>query len=144
MISIRSITNNDFEKVSKLLLQLGYKATPYDLKIRIERINSHEKGNVFVAETDSNEIIGCVQALIDTRFAGGSFGEIVSLVVDESYRGKGIGKKLIDTAADWLKQKGEKTLRIRCNVIRDETHKFYEHLGFIEKKKQKIFEKSIE
>ena len=68
----------------------------------------------------------------------------MSLVVDESYRGKGIGKKLIDTAADWLKQKGEKTLRIRCNVIRDETHKFYEHLGFIEKKKQKIFEKSIE
>ena len=143
MISIRNIRESDLEQVSVLLVQLGYKVTPDELKLRIEKITSYEKGNVFVAETNSNEIIGCVNALIDTRFAGGSFGEIVSLVVNETYRGKGVGKKLIEEATEWLKRKGETKLRIRCNVIRDETHKYYEHLGFVEKKSQKIFEKAI-
>ena len=144
MITYREIKAEDIPKVVGLIKQLGYNVTPDELKMRLEEITSHNKGTVFIAENDKQKIIGSVQALIDTRFAGGMFGEIVSLVVDESERGRGIGKKLIDESADWLKKKGLKRLRVRCNVIRDETHKFYNHLGFVEKKSQKIFEKTLD
>ncbi len=30
--------------------------------------------------------------MIDTRLAGGTYGEVVSLVVHKSFHGKGIGK----------------------------------------------------
>ena len=143
MFYYREIKQEDFESVSELLIQLGYNVSKDELKFRMARITANEKGNVFVALSDSAKIIGCVQALIDTRLAGGNFGEVVSLIVDEKYRGNGIGKNLIDKASEWLKSKGERRLRIRCNIIRDETHRFYQHLGFSEKKSQKIFEKMI-
>jgi GNAT superfamily N-acetyltransferase len=144
VFTVSEIIPADINEVSELLIQLGYNVSTEELINRIEKITELGKGTVFVAKDETNKIIGCVHALLDVRLAGGNFGEVVSLVVDEGFRGKGIGKKLIGEAEAWLRQKGEKRLRIRCNAIRNETHKFYEHLGFVEKKSQKIFEKIIE
>ena len=139
---IEQIESAQFEQVTKLLKQLGYDVTVKELDNRVEVIRIN-KGNVFVALDDDEKIVGCVHALIDTRLAGGTFGEIVSLVVDESVRGKGIGKLLIDAAESWVRSNGMHRLRVRCNSKRDDTHKFYAHLGFVEKKSQKIFERPI-
>jgi N-acetylglutamate synthase-like GNAT family acetyltransferase len=142
MINITEIEPNQFVQVAKLLKQLGYDVAPAELENRMTEI-FHNKGNVFVGIDEEGNVVGCVHALIDTRLAGGRFGEIVSLVVDETLRGKGIGKKLIETAEKWFKSKGMNRLRVRCNTIRNEAHEFYGHLGFTEKKSQKIFEKPI-
>ena len=142
MISVEQIKSSQFEQVTKLLKQLGYDVTVEELRDRLNMIFKN-KGNVFVALADDKKVVGCVHALIDTRLAGGTFGEVVSLVVDESIRGKGIGKLLIKAAENWIKSNGINRLRVRCNSKRDDTHKFYEHLGFVEKKSQKIFERPI-
>ncbi len=142
MVSYIEIEPSHYEQVVALLNQLGYDVPLSELANRIKQI-SNNREKVFVAVDDDGRVVGCVHALIDTRLAGGTFGEIVSLVVDESIRGKGVGKGLIEEAAAWLKLNGMTRLRVRCNSIRQDTHKFYEHLEFIEKKSQKIFEKLL-
>jgi GNAT superfamily N-acetyltransferase len=129
-------------QVSNLLTQLGYNVSNEELPNRIEKISDNDRGIVFIALKDE-QVIGCVHTMIVTRLAEGTCGEIVSLVVDESIRGNGIGKHLIEEAVDWLKARGLIKLRVRCNSIREEAHKFYHHLGFSEKKSQKVFEKNI-
>jgi N-acetylglutamate synthase-like GNAT family acetyltransferase len=128
------------QQVSNLLAQLGYNASEKELPDRIKKISENEKGIVFIA-LENERVVGCVHTMIITRLAEGSCGEIVSLVVDESVRGKGIGKHLIEESVAWLEARRIIKLRVRCNTVREEAHKFYNHLGFAERKSQKVFEK---
>jgi GNAT superfamily N-acetyltransferase len=128
-------------EVSGLLEQLGYFVSKEELPKRIENIKKNN-GIVFIA-LEEEKIAGCIHTMVVYRLAEGTCGEIVSLVVDESMRGKGAGKFLLDQSINWLKERGQTKVRIRCNTIREEAHKFYSHLGYTEKKSQKVFEKNI-
>jgi GNAT superfamily N-acetyltransferase len=98
--------------------------------------------NAFVAIFENNLIgwIGVAEAL---QIESAPFCEIRGLIVDERYRGRGIGKLLIEKVKQWSKETGNKTLRLRCNMTRKEAHLFYQHLGFKEIKEQKVFEMKV-
>ena len=142
MIVCREYEDKYAEQVSRLLNQLGYNVIEDELPNRIESIRENNKGAVFLA-IEEKKVIGCIHTMVVSRLAEGTCGEVVSLVVDESARGKGIGKLLLDESISWLKTRGQTKVRIRCNTIREEAHKFYLHLGYTEKKSQKVFEKNI-
>lgn len=142
MIVCREFEDKYAERVSRLLNQLGYSVNSDELPNRIENIRENGKGTVFLA-LEEEKVVGCIHTMVVSRLAEGTCGEVVSLVVDESARGKGIGKLLLDESISWLKTRGQTKVRIRCNTIREEAHKFYLHLGYTEKKSQKVFEKNI-
>lgn len=142
MIVCKEFEEKYAEQVSSLLNQLGYKVGSVELPNRIENIRENNKGTVLLA-FEEEKVVGCIHTMIVSRLAEGTCGEVVSLVVDESARGKGIGKLLLDESINWLKARGQTKVRIRCNTIREEAHKFYSHLGYTEKKSQKVFEKNI-
>lgn len=139
----RAITEEDSEIVAKLLGQLGYESTPEHALERIKKINKTQNGTTFASINNEDKIIGFLQVVVNERLTAETCGEIVNLVVDEKERDRGIGKGLIEQAVNWLKDRGCSKLRIRCNTIRNDTHTFYEHLGFTEKKTQKVFDKNI-
>ena len=141
---VRTVTDKDIPKLLPLLEQLGYTVSPRDLQERIDLIESKVDSVIFVAEKNDKQILGCVHVIIDSRLAEGTFGEIVSLVVDEKERGKKIGRKLVNAAVSWVSDKGNSRVRVRCNVKRHDAQLFYTHLGFEEIKSQKIFEMVIE
>lgn len=62
----------------------------------------------------------------------GSFAQIGVFVVDEKYRGKGIGKKLLITAEKWAEEQG--ALKVLINSgnrdERKESHSFYNKMGY--------------
>ncbi len=142
MIYYKIFSEEYSDQVSELLSQLGYNVSKVELPYRISKICEDKKGLVFLA-FKSDKVVGCVHTMIVARLAEGICGEIVSLVVDKSVRNEGIGKGLINQSIQWLKQNGISKLRVRCNSIRNDAHKFYNHLGFTEKKSQKVFEKLI-
>lgn len=142
MILTKKFENIYSEQVSGLLNQVGYNVDKDELPDRIQKIRENDKGTVFLAVAEE-KVVGCIHTMIVPRLAEGTCGEVVSLVVDESMRGKGIGKLLLDKSINWLKSRGQTKVRIRCNTIREEAHKFYSHLGYTEKKSQKVFEKNI-
>ncbi len=136
----RKYESSDIERVKDLMLQLGYPLEKHELEKNIAAIRE-KGGEVIVAETKNN-VTGCVAVLIDVRLAEGVYAEIVSLVVSEEVRGKGIGKRLVRKAEEWAGKRANK-IRVRANEIREAAHIFYENLGYNEVKTQKIFKKMM-
>jgi len=136
----RKFKESDIKNTVELMAQLGYEHTEESLAHNIEAVRS-AGGEIFVAEL-SGLVCGCVSAILDIRLAAGVNGEIVSLVVDESSRGKGIGKGLVISAEEWLKKRTP-NIYIRANVIREEAHLFYKELGYSLSKTQAVFKKNV-
>lgn len=141
-IVIRNITEQDSEAVNTLSAQLGYKMSVDQTLSNIRSVLSSKGHTAFVA-LHENKIIGWIGAAEALQIESAPFCEIRGLVVDEEYRGHGIGKLLIDKVKQWGKATGNKTLRLRANMIRKEAHLFYQHVGFTAIKEQKVFEMTI-
>jgi len=140
---IRPAVIEDAPQISALLHQLGYPDTKQAVKRRLEMLGGQADTIILVAEDDDRQLSGCIQVVIANRLAEGQYGEIASLVVAEDERGRGVGRQLVDSAADWLTGQGLSRMSVRCNAIRKQTHRFCAHLGFRETKSQKIFDRNL-
>ncbi len=138
-ILIRQIAEGDAPSVTLLCEQLGYMQTTEQTLKNIIEVISNENHNAFVA-IHNDRVIGWIGLSKVLQIESGSCCEIRGLVVDELNRNKGVGKMLIEKAKQWTREKGNYTLRLRCNLKRTEAHIFYRHLGFREVKDQKVFE----
>jgi GNAT superfamily N-acetyltransferase len=141
-IVIRDMSEHDAAAINALSAQLGYSITIEQTLANIKSVLRTTGHGAFVAMYE-NDVIGWIGMAQAVQIESAPFCEIRGLIVDEKYRGKGIGKLLIEKAKQWSKATGNKTLRLRTNVIRKETHLFYQHLGFKEIKEQKVFEMRI-
>ena len=138
-ISIRTMRITDAETVNALTKQLGYNISAEQTKNNIEAILSNKYCEAFVA-IFNNEVAGWITATSVVTLESPPFCEVRGLVVDEQLRNKKIGKKLIEKVMEWSRSKNAERLVVKCNMIRKETHAFYRHLRFAEKKEQKVFE----
>ena len=109
------------------MYELGYSVSEKELVSNIHEI-LNRGGAVFIAEVDSR-VVGCICSVIDARVAEGIYGELVSLVVSEKFRGAGVGKGLVRIGEKWIAERAKK-IRVRANSIRSEAHVFYENLGY--------------
>ena len=141
-ILLREVHSDDSRQVMILCKQLGYKISLSTVKRNIEILNKENDNKVFVAEYE-HAVIGWIGVAYVLTIQSIPFCEVRGLVVDEQFRKNNIGKLLVERAAKWCKEKGCTTLRVRCNVKREPIHSFYRHLGFSEKKEQKIFEINV-
>ena len=57
-------------------------------------------------------------------------GELDSLFIDEDYRRVGLGRRLAESAVEWLKAEGAHPIFLTVVVGNDEAVRFYETLGF--------------
>jgi N-acetylglutamate synthase-like GNAT family acetyltransferase len=143
-VPIRAATIKDTPQITALLHQLGYPDTEQAVHRRLEMLAGRADTIILVAEDHGRQLTGCIQVVIANRLAEGPYGEIASLVVAEDQRGRGVGRQLVESAADWLNGHGlSRRMRVRCNTIRKQTHRFYAHLGFRETKSQKIFDRDL-
>jgi N-acetylglutamate synthase-like GNAT family acetyltransferase len=140
---IRPATSCDAPQITALLHQLGYPNTEEAVKNRLDMLDAQSDTIILVAANDGRQLIGCIQIIIANRLAEGRYGEIASLVVAEDERGRGVGRRLVASAADWLTGQNMPRLRVRCNAVREKTHHFYAHLGFRVSKSQKIFDRDL-
>jgi len=138
-VLIRQMKITDEKKVNELSFQLGYTITVEQTTKNIQAVLSNKDHNAFVA-VHNDEVIGWIGLTYSFSLESPPHCEIRGLVVSDKYRGRGIGKKLIERTKQWTKERGVDKLRLRCNVKRKETHSFYEHLGFTEVKQQKVYE----
>ncbi len=138
-ISTREAQWTDAAALSRLSQQLGYPITEAAIKQNLIAILQNGNERVLVA-VHAKEVIGWIYVFKKITLESGSFCEIGGLVVDEQSRNKGIGRKLLEDAIQWAREKGDHSLRVRSNVKRKDAHRFYLQQGFTEIKEQKIFE----
>lgn len=142
-VNIRSAALEDAGKLAYLLTQLGYAATREDVKTRLESLLQIDSHRVFVAE-HGGEVAGMPHALLRSSLRAGQEVEVDSLVTDEQYRGRGIGKSLLDAIEEWANEQAISTISLSTNVRRTETHAFYLRRGFSEAKRSIRFRREIQ
>jgi GNAT superfamily N-acetyltransferase len=141
-IYIRQIEIEDAEAIARLSGQFGYPSTTEETKDRIIWLSNYPDNCGYVAFYDT-KMVAWIHVFLAVHVESEPFFEIGGLVVDENYRGNGIGKQLVDKVILWCKNKGKYRLRVRCNVKRIRAHEFYKKLGFHDTKESKIFEKYL-
>ena len=99
-----------------------------------------DRDTVFVADHDG-ACRGWIQLSVVESLESGRFAEIRGLVVAEGERGSGIGAALVGAGEEWARARGCRRVRVRSNVVRERTHRFYERLGYRAVKSQKVFDK---
>lgn len=62
---------------------------------------------------------------------GARIAEVESVVVDEPWRGHGIGAALMRWAIDEARRRGCVRLQLTSNKARRDAHRFYKRLGFV-------------
>jgi len=139
MVEIRTASGNDAEEIVNLSDQLGYGTDVNDVTERILRIENDLNSCIYVAVIDK-AVVGWIQGLYTIRLESMAFVEITGLVVNMNYRKMNIGRKLIDEVLKWARPFQVEKVKVRCNTIRTESHKFYEKTGFKLIKEQKVFE----
>nr|WP_276903658.1 GNAT family N-acetyltransferase [Pedobacter kyonggii] len=142
MVQIREISEKDAESVATLSTQLGYESDIKQTSARIKRINNSNENCAFVALVDG-EVVGWIHGFYTLRLESDPFIEIGGLIVDENYRNLNIGKQLIENVNLWAKKHQVKKLKVRCNIKRTKSHRFYEQIGFKENKRQIAFEMNV-
>jgi GNAT superfamily N-acetyltransferase len=141
-IRIREMNDADAKTVCVLSKQLGYAVPEENTVAQILLINNSSNDAAYVAVHD-NEVIAWIHIFLALHLKLQPFCEVAALVVEERYRGKGVGKILLEKAVEWTNGKNCKRLMIRSNVRRKEAHQFYLNIGFKEIKQQKIFELTL-
>ena len=135
MITVREYTDKDYTAATDLMRKLtelmGEKFDEFRWKTSLLTRKSQQEG-MFIAIGEDNIVVGMGFAEIRGK-EGGIFGYISSVIVDEDYRGQGIGEHLIQKAIMYLGRRGAN--KVRINVRKEATGaiNLYEKIGFKEK-----------
>ena len=144
-VNIRIATIEDLVTVQNLNKELYYNENKYfdytvnpDFSTTTEgetyfrECIQNEKNVVLIAEEDGKPagyIVGVLQKIDNFRNIT-SLGEVSSLLVDEKYRGMGVGKMLIDGFKKWCKEKDVKRIRVIASFGNKKAIDFYKREGF--------------
>ena len=144
-MKIRPAELADSPTLAILATQLGYPSTPEQIAARLADVLPRPENAVLVAEaeTPDDQVIGWIHVAGHHGIETDPFAQILALVVDEQNRGGGTGAALVEAASAWAGRSGFRTLRVRSNVVRERTHRFYERLGFARIKTQVAFARPI-
>jgi GNAT superfamily N-acetyltransferase len=142
---IRTATPLDAERVSFINREsLGYDCDVATTRERIAAILTRPTDRLLVAYRDED---GCVGGFILTAdyetIHNGSQKNVLSLAVDERFQGLGLGRMLLDEAEAWARECGCTGVRLVSGFDRVKAHQFYRHCGYLMRKDEKNFVKSV-
>ncbi|MDN3619983.1 MULTISPECIES: GNAT family N-acetyltransferase [Polaribacter] len=107
----------------------------------LEDIVSSNNTMLFIAE-ENNNILGTL-TLVFNKIPTGNKVWIEDVVVDNTARGKGVGKKLTQFAIEYTANKGIKSINLTSSPDRIAGNELYQKLGFI-KRETNVYRLTIE
>ena len=141
-IAVRQMRPDDMASVALLATALGYPATEDEVRRRFDLIKDRWDARLLVAHNDS-AVIGWIHVQAAYLLESDARAEIWGLVVAESARGTGVGRRLVESAESWALMRGLSVMAVRSNQRRIAAQGFYEHLGYAVTKVQNAFRKQL-
>jgi GNAT superfamily N-acetyltransferase len=142
-VSVRAATEEDAKAIAPLVGELGYAADKDITRERLSRLAGRSDYLVAIAQSDSGEICGWLQAHSSEALESGFRVEIVGLVTTKQMRRLGIGRLLVEYAESWAIRMGASAIVVRSNVKRAESHGFYVALDYANTKTQNVYRKRL-
>ena len=98
---------------------------------------------LFVALNNEQTVIGWMHVHAIDRLEVGRYADIGGIVVDETMRGRGIGRALMSCAETWAREHGFDCVKLSSGAQRVEAHAFYEYIGYSNIRTSFRFEKIL-
>jgi GNAT superfamily N-acetyltransferase len=123
-IEIRPALISDASELARLMGELGYPTTPPQMQACLALLSENADYQTFVVEVE-NGLAGMIGVRSGMGYErDGILVQIIDLVVDERFRGKGIGKKLVECADKWAKDKNATRLIVTAAIHRTKPGQF--------------------
>lgn len=142
-VAVRQMRPEDTGPVAKLITQLGYPSTEDEIRRRYDLIKDRWDARLLIAQHAGSSIVGWVHVQALYLLETDARAEIFGLVVTETARGTGVGRRLMEAAEEWALLRGLGVMGLRSNYLRTEAQGFYEHLGYRVIKTQNAFRKNL-
>jgi GNAT superfamily N-acetyltransferase len=131
-IRLRDATAQDAAALARLSTQLGHPAAPEVMPGRLARLATDPNARAIVAESSNG---GAVVALAtvhvrNTLNHDAPLAQLSLLVVDESVRGTGVGRAIVQEAERWGRERGCHRMVVTTALRRADAHAFYERIGY--------------
>ncbi len=132
---ISKATGKDLPSILHLYANLGMDdgniLTLKEAKRIFNRIKTYPDYKLYIARVDK-EIVGTFALIIMDNIGhmGTPSGIVEDVVVHPEWRGKGVGKKMMQFAMERCKKRGCYKMALSSNIKREDAHCFYESLGF--------------
>jgi len=121
---IRAMHDDELERVVELWIACGLTRPYNDPRRDIEKARAKTASEILVG-LDDGKLIASVMVGHD-----GHRGVVYYVSADPSYQGKGVGKKIMSAAEDWLKQQGIWKLNLMIRPDNVAVQSFYKTLGY--------------
>lgn len=134
-VMIRQARTEDSAALVALLAQLFAIETDFAIDPAVQArgldlLRGRPDAVILVAEAEGRVVGMCTVQLTASTARGGLSAGIEDVVVDETVRGRGIGRALLAAAEAWARGRGA----VRIALLADETNlpalDFYDRLGF--------------
>jgi GNAT superfamily N-acetyltransferase len=140
---IRPALLSDAPRLAELSEMLGYAVSVEAMSQRLARLLNRGNQAILVAELPPGRVVGWVHGSEQELLESGVRCEILGLIVDPEHRGKGVGRRLITSLERWAIGRGLEQMAVRTNVLRIESHPFYQRLGYLRAKTQHAYRKRL-
>jgi GNAT superfamily N-acetyltransferase len=141
--AIRPMRREDAAAVARLSGQLGYPANQVEIGERFARLAEDPDAAILVSCDGEGAVAGWLHVAAPRDLVSPRYAEVRALIVDEPSRGRGLGRRLLDAAEGWARERGFDTIRVRSNVVRERARSFYERAGYRVTKTQHQFNKPL-
>ena len=131
-ISIRIIEPKDILNIIPLLQKLGNNSVPKQI-IKERLLEMVEQNYECLGIFDEKILIGCCGLWFQTRHYAGKSMEMDHVIIDDAYRGQGIGEMLTDFITQYGKKKSCNWVELNSYVHNFPSHKFFYKQGFVAK-----------
>jgi GNAT superfamily N-acetyltransferase len=139
--SVREALPSDAQRIVALAGQLGYDVPLAHVERQLQRVNDDRA--IFVAVVPRAGVVGWIGVALVEAITDSGRADIQGLVVEDEYRGNGIGRLLVEAAEGWARRRNCTSMRLVSNVVRERAHEFYKRLGYDLLKTQHAFKKSL-
>ena len=131
-VCIRYYEGKDYKPLIELLRKVYKSEIDKDT---LEKQYINKTRNILVAILEGKQLIGCTFIEIQEDYVRPSRKLYVTYVaVDEQYREKGVGKKLMEVVENECVQRKCTSIEFTSASFRIKAHAFYESLGYTQKK----------
>jgi ribosomal protein S18 acetylase RimI-like enzyme len=143
MLTVRPAVLADAPRMAALTGVLGYPVATEALSERLACLLIRAGDLVLVAEHSPGLIVGWVHGSEQELLESERRCEILGLVVDAEHRGQGVGRALVAAVEGWAAQRGLEQVVVRSNIVRADSHPFYQRLGYARVKTQHAYHKRL-
>lgn len=142
-VQVRRAAAADAARIAALSGVLGYPVEERTIAKRLAHLLVRDDNAVFVA-VDGDAVVGWIHGAEHELLEVGRLCEILGLVVDACARRSGAGRALVAAIEQFAASRHLRQVSVRSNVVRVESHPFYERLGYTRVKTQHSYRRNLE